>query len=283
MSWFRKLDFKLYFFNVIGCFLFSVSLNCFAEPCGISTGGIVGVGQLIFKFTGIPIGILCLILNIPIIILGVKKLGKNKMLKNVALSFFMYVLIDITAVFLPRYEGNAIISAILSGVIGGIGLSLIFMTGLATGGTGLLSAIICDSLPYMDVGKTILILDGSIVVISSFILCTEQDILISTLSKVIYSTILLFIQSKVIDYLIRTIKVESEKIVSIISENAKFILNSLQKELKSNISSIETSGENINANREVLIGKIKKKDINKAYKIIREIDNKALVILNNPK
>lgn len=54
-----------------------------------------------------------------------------------------------------------------------------------------------------------------------------------TLSKIIYSAILLFIQSKVIDYIIRTVKVESEKIVSIISKDARFILNSLQKELQS--------------------------------------------------
>lgn len=52
------------------------------------------------------------------------------MCKNVALSVFMYVLIDITAIFLPRGEGNTIIVSILSGIIGGIGLFLIFITGL---------------------------------------------------------------------------------------------------------------------------------------------------------
>lgn len=184
---------------LIGCLLFSISVNCFTTPNFISPGGIVGIGQVISDFTGIPNGILCIILNIPIFIAGIIKFGFKSIFKNIFVALTMYVSIDATENLIPVYTGNQLMASILAGIIGGIGLAMIFITGTSTAGTGLLSIIINDYVPNINIGYIILFLDGFIVLTSAFIYGIKDCSFTLVGRKAIYAIILLYIQARLIN------------------------------------------------------------------------------------
>ena len=285
MQKFKKVNenkkIKNIIYVILGCFIFSISVNCFTAPNAISPGGIVGIGQIISDFTGISNGMLCILLNIPIFIFGSKKFGFKNIIKNVFVALFLYILMDVTAIFLPVYLGNQLIACILAGFIGGIGLAMIFVTGLSTAGTGLLSVIISDYVPYISIGSIILFLDGTIVLVSALIYGTKDGDFNVIVSKIVYAAIILFIQSKVMDSIIVLREKVFGKSMSIISPQNDAILNKIENKIDAKFTLIESKGAYSNKEGTALVGKVKTKDLDKAYKIIESVDKSAFIIVGD--
>ena len=72
----RKAIFDILIY-ILGGALYSIGINCFASPNNIAPGGLTGVGVIINHIFGLPIGVLIIVLNIPLFIIGFKELGKN--------------------------------------------------------------------------------------------------------------------------------------------------------------------------------------------------------------
>ncbi len=210
---------------LMGCLLFSISVNCFTAPNLISPGGIVGIGQIISDFTGMPSGILCILLNVPIFVCGAIKFGIKSVFKNVFVALTMYISIDATAKIMPAYMGSELMASILAGIIGGTGLALIFITGRSTAGTGLLSVIINDYIPNVKIGDIILFLDGVIVLMSALVYGIKDKNFVLIGSKAIYAIILLCIQARLINE-ISKVKNKSLKIKNII-----FVVRQISKDM----------------------------------------------------
>ena len=68
-------ELKRYFFMIIGCFSYSLSLRVFLIPNGIVGGGVSGAASLIEMLTGLPAGLFIILINAPILILGFKLMG----------------------------------------------------------------------------------------------------------------------------------------------------------------------------------------------------------------
>lgn len=285
MQMFKKVNknkrIKNIIYVILGCFIFSISVNCFTAPNAISPGGIVGIGQIISDFTGISNGFLCILLNIPIFLFGFKKFGLKSIIKNVFVALFLYILMDITAIFLPVYLGNQLIACILAGFIGGIGLAMIFVTGLSTAGTGLLSVIISDYVPYINIGSIILFLDGTVVLVSALVYGAKDGDFNVIISKIVYATVILFIQSKVIDSIIILREKVFGKSMSIISTQNETILTEIENKIDAKFTLIESKGAYSNKDGTALVGEVKSKDLDKAYKIIKSVDKSAFIIVGD--
>src|SRR3954447_4338737 len=84
------------FIVVIGSLIVAFAFNCFLVPFGILSSGISGIAILLGLLTPFNTGLLNLVLNIPLLILGYYKLGKtitiNTLVCVVSLSAFLYVL-----------------------------------------------------------------------------------------------------------------------------------------------------------------------------------------------
>ncbi|HWI49458.1 MAG TPA: YitT family protein [Rummeliibacillus sp.] len=170
----QKKDVPIYFEVVcviLGTLISAFALNMIIIPAGLLSGGVTGISQIIKHFIPINVGYFYFILNIPLMILGYKFLGKK---------FSIYTILSITlvSVFLvfipirPILTNNILLSAIFGGVINMIGSAIVLRFGGSQGGLDIPSRIIAKY-KNISVGKINLIINLVIVTISGFIFGSE--------------------------------------------------------------------------------------------------------------
>ena len=135
---------KDYLLLLAGTFLTALAFNFFLVPHRIAPGGFSGIAKVVYNVFHVPVGITMLLLNVPVFIIGVKKMGGDFGLKTVISTILLSAFIDLVRV--PSITGDSILASIYGGVLMGLGL------GLCSGqcynrGTDLLAKIIHNSLP----------------------------------------------------------------------------------------------------------------------------------------
>ena len=69
--------------EVIGCFVSALGLYSFAVAAGVPVTGVAGIGAILFRLFGLPIGVTNIIMNIPIVLICFKYLGKDFFFRSV--------------------------------------------------------------------------------------------------------------------------------------------------------------------------------------------------------
>ena len=88
--------------DMIGSLIFAAGLICFMEPANIAPGGTSSVALLINYVSGLPIGMLNLAVNIPLLILALLYLGRTFALKTIKSVFINTIMMDfVVAPFFP--------------------------------------------------------------------------------------------------------------------------------------------------------------------------------------
>ena len=157
-----KQEFLNYIFILIGSFSLAFGVVGFLAPNKIATGGTAGLAIVFHYLTDLPTGTLLALINIPLLAVSVKYLGKYFALKTIVTIILMGAFIDLLAevIHLPMLSDEPLLATLYGGVIIGIGLGLIFKGGASAGG-GTIIAKIITSKTSMKTGNVILILDAS--------------------------------------------------------------------------------------------------------------------------
>ncbi|MEG2082598.1 MAG: YitT family protein, partial [Oscillospiraceae bacterium] len=101
---------------------------------GFATGGISGLALVVNYLTHLPVGLVTLALNIPVIAISYSVLGKKFLIKSLKTMVVLSFCLDYIGPFLPQYKGDIILAAICAGVLIGTALVTIYMRGSSTGG-----------------------------------------------------------------------------------------------------------------------------------------------------
>lgn len=178
---------------MIGCGIYGFSLDMISVPNQLTDGGISGITLLLKHFWGVNMGLSSLLLNIPLIILGYRFMGKRLLAYTIWgtlwLSFFLWFWRLIPIIYQLNLEHDLFLSAILAGTLSGIGLGLIFRYNGTSGGTDIIARIM--QMKYgMSSGKVLLFCD-TIILLSSL---SYLD-----LKHIMYTLVAAFILSKVMD------------------------------------------------------------------------------------
>ena len=103
--------------EIFGSLLFALGVDIFTAPNNIAPGGVTGIATMLNDLTGLPIGITSLLLNLPLILLGWKFLGKKFIHSTLRTLLILTTLTDMFAVFLPKYTGNMLLASIFGGLL----------------------------------------------------------------------------------------------------------------------------------------------------------------------
>ncbi|MBQ3575048.1 MAG: YitT family protein, partial [Clostridia bacterium] len=100
----------------------------FITPAQVAPGGVSGIAILVNYLCGAPIGLVSAIINLPLLIIGWKRLGKEFLLKTLIAVGSFTVFHDYVFVpsGLPVYEGERLMACIFGGVVLGVGLGIVF-------------------------------------------------------------------------------------------------------------------------------------------------------------
>lgn len=258
---------KTYCIITAGVLLSALGINLFLSPHAIVSGGASGIAILVHSLTGFPIGVFMLLCNIPLFILGVFFLGHGFGIRSLYGTVLFSVLTDATA-FLPSLTDNLIMAAIFGGALLGIGIGVIFLVGASGGGTDILAALGHKIVPAVDVGKWIFVIDIIIISAGAFYFRQTELVLAGILT--------LFLNVILVDYIISGANVA--KIVYIISDKNETIAKEIMEKVERGVTGIYTHGMYEREDRTMLMCVVKRFELQKLEKIVKENDKKAFII-----
>ena len=186
MSWTRNhrqlMDWS---FDILGALIQAVGVWCFVEPCRIAPGGASGIALLLNYLVHVPVGILTLMINIPLLIASWFLLDRKMTVRTIRTVVIMTVCLDyVIAPILSQYAGDRLISSAFGGILVGAGMALIFMRGSTTGGGDILAKLLQKRFPWMQTGYAIMVIDLVIISLSIPVFGGLEDALYGIISMV---------------------------------------------------------------------------------------------------
>ena len=109
---------------VIGTLVMAMGIEFFLVPNQLSTGGFSGLSTIVYYITGVSVGTVVLLLNIPLFILALVKLGKRFFVKSLIGTALLSLFLNIFQSFEPITD-DRFLAFIYGSVIVGIGTALI--------------------------------------------------------------------------------------------------------------------------------------------------------------
>ena len=122
------------FYDIAGAVLFAAGVYTFAENADFAPGGITGISLLLNHVFGIPVGTLTLFINLPLIVISYRTLGKRFLLKTAKSMVITTFFLDVVFPVFPMYEGQRMMAALCSGALMGAGMVMFYMRGSSSGG-----------------------------------------------------------------------------------------------------------------------------------------------------
>lgn len=258
-------------FEVCGIFIMSIGIHCFLVPTNIAPGGISGVAILIQYLWGLPIGMMSFVINVPIFILSWKYLGRKYTFQSLGAVLLSTVILDyIVTPWLPMYTGERLIGSLFGGVFMGTGLGLVFLRGFSTGGTDAISFLLQLKFPHLPIGRTLMLVDGLVLVISVFVF--------HNIEAGLFGVVALFAQTKVIDSIVYGS--EHGQMFFIVSEKNMEIKDKILVDVDRGATILKAVGAYTMEEKEVLLCAARKSQFGQIKRIVREVDPNAFFIVS---
>ncbi|MCM3411990.1 MULTISPECIES: YitT family protein [Bacillaceae] len=251
---------------ILGALLNAVGLNFFLIPANVYSSGFTGIAMLISRVLEdytpffISTGILLLLLNIPVAILGWLKVGKSFTLY----SFFSVAATTFFLELVPLYSfsEDILLNAVFGGVIMAIGVGITLKYGASTGGLDII-AMVLSRMKDKPVG-TYFFLFNSIIILAAGLLFGWE--------KALYTLVSLYVSTRVID----AIHTRHEKLTAmVITKKADVLKKAIHSKLVRGITMIPAKGAFTNETKDMLIIVITRYELYDLEKIIKEEDPQA--------
>lgn len=196
-----------YILITCGSFMLAFGVVAFLSPNQIATGGTAGLAIVLHHLIKLPIYILILTINIPLLLFSIKSLGKrfafNTTIVIILISFFVALLTKFNLV--SSLSDNLLLATLYGGIAIGIGLGLIFKAGASAGGGTILAKIIATK-TNIKTSTIILVLDAIVIILAGIVF---------NLETALWSLISIYVASKLIDTIL--VGAPNKKIVHISS------------------------------------------------------------------
>ena len=255
---------------IIGCFLMAAGTSLFLLANQLSSGGFAGIATIIYYLFKLPLGTTMLILNIPLFILTIIRVGKETAIKGIIGTISLSVFIDILEKFNPLTE-DRLLACIYGGILVGLGTAIVLKANASTGGTDLLTYIIRSYRPNYRTSNLIVIIDIAIVLLN-VIFFKEIEI-------GLYSAIAIYLNGKMIDIVFEGIYFT--KTMFIVSNKYKEIAEEIGIRLDRGSTAIYAKGMYTREKRMMLWCVASRGESAKIKQIAQEIDPRAFIVITS--
>jgi uncharacterized membrane-anchored protein YitT (DUF2179 family) len=263
----RLRDFIIF---TIGTAMYGWALININIPNNLAEGGMSGITLILRALFGLDPAYTTLILNIPLLFIGYKILGRRSFIYTVygvvALSAWMWLWQRVPTP--PNLHNDMLISALLSGAIGGAGSGFIYRYGGTTGGSDVIARIFEQKLS-IPMGKTLFGLDFVVLVAS----LTYIDIL-----QMVYTLISAFIFAQVVNLIQQG--AYTARVFMIFTSFPEEISHAIMEELERGTSLLKAEGGYTHRDQLVVYAVVDPSEVNIVRQIVSEIDPKAFVSIS---
>jgi len=292
----RKYPIVDYVAITIGAVMMSLGIGIFLVDAKVVPGGVSGLAMAIYYVSNntIPVGLTIWVLNIPLLIWGIKELGKKFgvrtfygfTLSSIFIDLFRgdfpgfgFIQLQNTQTIKDLIQNDFLFLILVGSVLLGVGLGIIFKFKGTTAGSDIIAAIIQKRFGVKP-GMAIMIIDFVVIAIAGFII-EIKDLAGNrpAFSLTLYAFFLLFISAKIIDAIIDGF--DYARAVYIISDKSTEIAQMIMNDLSRGATALKSRGLYRDIDREVIFTVVPLKELTELTDQIRIIDPDAFVIINN--
>lgn len=256
---------------VLGCALFSLGFDLFLAPHEINCGGLSGLAQVFVEWFGIgTVGLVTGLMNIPLFIIGGKKIGKKFFFGSFVGMLAMSGCLDLLTV-IPVPTTEPLLGSLYGGLITGVGMGLVFLSGVSSGGTDIIVRLVKLRHKNFPIGKISLCLDVFVALLTG--------IVFEDFSKTLYSGVTLYVSSMIVDAVI--FGFDFSKVALIISPKHKEIAAAIDRKLHRGITYLDATGYYSGRDTKVVLSAIKLQQVAELKELVAEVDPNAFIILQD--
>ncbi|MFV0498265.1 MAG: YitT family protein [Candidatus Fimivivens sp.] len=256
--------------DVVASIFLTIGVKMFAVPNQIAPSGFTGITVLVNYLTGLPIGSMSLLMNIPFLIICWRYISKDFVLYTMRVLIIFSLMMDWVFISSPVYTGDPLLAALFGGLFSGIGGGIVFSQGSSAGGTDLIVKLIRKKYPYVSTGQLVVGLNGVIMVTAA--------VVYGNIEAGLYGLIMTFTSGKVVDTILNG--ADSAMSVMIITNQPKPIAKSIIDQLHRSATILSGVGAYNAGDTYVLMCVVRKTEFFKLKRLIRDADPLAFVIVN---
>ena len=256
-------------FDIIGSIFYSVGIYTFAKMANFAPGGISGLALMINYIWKLPIGITNLMLNIPLVLISYRVVGKNFLIKSARTMIFCTVFLDLVFPHLPVYTGSPLLAGIYYGMFTGAGLALFYMRGSSSGGTDFLTMTIKALRPHLSLGFVMLAIDLVIITMGWFVF--------GNIDAILYGLISVIVTSIALDKIMYGMG--ATKLAIIITTKGQEVADHISKVYDRGSTAIKAMGTYSKTDRDVLLCACSSSQAYIIKNAVHEIDPSSFIML----
>ncbi|WP_254434106.1 YitT family protein [Halobacillus sp. Marseille-Q1614] len=253
----------------IGAIIAAAGLEFFLVPNNILDGGVIGLSIIAAELTGLQMSIFLLILNLPFLYIGYRKIGP----KFTVHTLYGVIILSASTAYFHHFEratDDLFLATVIGAVILGTGVGLVIRTGGSLDGTEIIAIFVSKRRP-VSVGQFIMIVNVFIFILAAFLVFSWETAM--------YSIITYYIAYKMIDIVVEGM--EELKSVTIISNVPEEISDSLIKQLGRGMTYIQGQGVFTNEPKKIIYTIVTRIELSTLRSVVAEIDPDALVAIEN--
>jgi len=265
-----KSEIKNYLFVVSGSAFLAIGVVFFFIPNNITTGGGPGLAVLLHHLTGINVGILMVAVNVPLLIIGIKYLGKMFAVRSIVTIVLSSALIDFLLVTLKvgGLTNDILLASVFGGAIIGLGVGLVMRGNASAGGTSIVAKVVAAN-SHWKPAQVILFIDFLIILSSIYVF--------ADIEKAMWSMISIYFTAKAINTLLSGSP--SKKVVHLVSDKAEVLSEKIIEKLGDSGSIIKGTGLHPKEEKTIIFIIVELNKLRTLRDIIKEHDQEAFMVV----
>lgn len=254
-------------FTVLGTIIMSFAVGAFLTPNKIVCGGVSGLSTILYQALKVEPGITYGVINILLLMIGIKVLGKEFFLKTIIGASLMTLFVQLFSYMAPITD-NLILATIFGAILYGTGRGIILAVGASTGGIEILGRLVQHKYPQFPVGKLLLVMDG-MVILTALIVFKDADL-------VLFGVISLMVSTYMVDWLISRLNLS--KVVFTITEKGEEVSRKLLSTSTRGVTLVNAIGAYSAKEKQILFCAMKDREIADFQNKILSVDSNAFIV-----
>lgn len=252
-------------YDISGSILYAAGIYTFAGNAGFAPGGVSGLALIMDHLWGFPVGTMTLLLNIPLVIISYRAVGRQLLIKSAVTMVISSLFLDVIFPMFPVYSGDRLIASVCSGAFLGAGMALFYLRGSSSGGIDFLALTIKKKRPHMTIGVITMLID-LVVILLGWPVFGDVD-------AVLYGVLATFVSTVVIDKILYG--AGAGTLAIIITEKGKETAERISERAGRGVTSLRAVGAYTRTDREVLLCACSKAEAYLVKSAVQEADDKA--------
>lgn len=251
-----------------GALLIAVAVRVFLVPNNVVTGGLTGVAQLLSSYLGTPVGAVVLVMNVPLLIFGWRRLGGFVFgVRTLYAIVVMSLAIDALAPYARPVTSDPLLYSLYGGLLDGVGLGLILRARGTAGGTDIVARLV-ETQTGAQPGRTLLLCDVAIFGAAFFTYGPE---------KIMYALLVAFVSTRAVDFVLTAGR--GSRQAMIITAEPAVITAALLHGLGRGVTVLEGVGGYTGAARAVLLCIVSRSEVGALKQAVSSADPRAFVVI----